>query len=118
MEIETGVALSRFTTLGTGGAARAFARPRRLDELVQALEWAAEGGLEVVCAIPGTVGGAVRMNAGAYGGELSGVLERALVVDDGGSRWLPAAGLEFSYRRSGLRSGQVVAAAELGLRRR
>ncbi len=37
-------------------------------------------GIEFGCAIPGTAGGAVRMNAGAYGGELRDVLEQAVVV--------------------------------------
>ena len=42
MMIEEGVALSRFTTIGVGGPARAFARPQTLDELQQALAWAVE----------------------------------------------------------------------------
>ena len=40
-------------------------------------------GIEFGCAIPGTAGGAVRMNAGAYGGELRDVLETAVVVGRG-----------------------------------
>jgi UDP-N-acetylmuramate dehydrogenase len=76
------------------------------------------GGLEFVCAIPGTVGGGVWMNAGAYGGDIAGALERALVVDAGGARWLTPAGLGLEYRRSGLRAGQVVAQAEFRLRPR
>jgi UDP-N-acetylenolpyruvoylglucosamine reductase len=47
VKIEEGVALSRFTTLGTGGPARAFARPATVDELVEALRWAAERQLPV-----------------------------------------------------------------------
>ena len=39
------------------------------------------GGFEFACAIPGTTGGGVWMNAGAYGGEFSQVLVRALVAD-------------------------------------
>jgi UDP-N-acetylenolpyruvoylglucosamine reductase len=175
--IEQGVELRRFTTLGTGGPARAFARPETLDELREALAWAAErglevapvglgsnllvadegvdglvvklrgelasadvagsmlragggaalavclhraraaelGGLEFVCAIPGTVGGGVWMNAGAYGGDISGALERALVVDAEGARWMTPAELGLSYRRSGLRGGQIVARAEFEL---
>ncbi len=73
------------------------------------------GGLEFACAIPGTVGGGVWMNAGAYGGEIAGVLERALVVDAEGARWLSPVGLGLRYRRSGLRPGQVVARAEFRL---
>ncbi|HET8527328.1 MAG TPA: UDP-N-acetylmuramate dehydrogenase [Gaiellaceae bacterium] len=170
-------ALSRYTTLGTGGPARAFAEPETVaaveellrrardegsevavvglgsnllvaDEGVDALvlhlrgELAAVeagdgllragggaanavalhraraaglGGFEFACAIPGTIGGGVRMNAGAYGGDFSQVLERALVATADGSGWLSAAELGLSYRRSDLRPGQVVVAAELRL---
>ncbi len=171
------VALSRYTTLGTGGPARWFAEPASVEELVERLAWAAGegvpvgvvglgsnllvadegfpglalklggelaraeaadgrlvagggaplavclhraraaelGGIEFVCAIPGTVGGAVWMNAGAYGGDIAGVLERALVADAKGTRWLTPAELGLRYRSSGLRHGQVVAQAELRL---
>ncbi len=73
------------------------------------------GGLEFACAIPGTVGGGVWMNAGAYGGDVSGVLGRALVADSEGARWLTPVELGLAYRRSGLRPGQVVARAEFVL---
>ncbi len=73
------------------------------------------GGLEFACAIPGTVGGAVRMNAGAYGAEIATVLGRALVADAGGARWLTPSELGLRYRRSGLGRGQVVARAEFRL---
>jgi UDP-N-acetylenolpyruvoylglucosamine reductase len=76
------------------------------------------GGLEFVCAIPGTVGGAVWMNAGAYGGDIAGVLEKAFVADARGTRWLTPAELGLTYRRSGLRPGQIVAGAEFRLERR
>jgi UDP-N-acetylenolpyruvoylglucosamine reductase len=76
------------------------------------------GGIEFVCAIPGTVGGAVWMNAGAYGGDISGVLERAHVTDAQGARWLTPQELGLTYRRSGLQQGQVVAAAQFKLERR
>jgi UDP-N-acetylenolpyruvoylglucosamine reductase len=76
------------------------------------------GGIEFVCAIPGTTGGAVWMNAGAYGGDVAGVLERALVVDGEGARWMGPAELGLSYRRSRLRHGQVVAEARFRLERR
>lgn len=171
------VALSRYTTLGTGGPARWFAEPASVEELVERLAWTADegvpvgvvglgsnllvadegfpglalklggelaraeaadgrlvagggaplavclhraraaelGGIEFVCAIPGTVGGAVWMNAGAYGGDIAGVLERALVADAKGTRWLTPAELGLRYRSSGLRHGQVVAQAELRL---
>jgi UDP-N-acetylmuramate dehydrogenase len=175
--IEEGVPLSRSTTLGTGGPARAFARPESLGELEQALAWARErglavatvglgsnllvadagvdalvlrlagalarvevdgrhvvagggaanavvlhrarsaslGGFEFACAIPGTTGGGVWMNAGAYGGDFSQVLVSALVVDCEGSRRMTPAELGLRYRHSDLRHGQVVAEVELAL---
>ena len=73
------------------------------------------GGLEFASAIPGTAGGGVRMNAGAYGSDHAAILERALVVSADGSGWLDAGQLELSYRHSGLRSGQVVARVEYRL---
>ena len=73
------------------------------------------GGLEFASAIPGTAGGGVRMNAGAYGSDYAAILERALVVSADGSSWLDAGQLELSYRHSGLRLGQVVARVEYRL---
>jgi UDP-N-acetylmuramate dehydrogenase len=73
------------------------------------------GSLEFTCAIPGTVGGGVKMNAGAYGGDIAGVLERALVVSAEGSEWRTPAELGLEYRRSGLEPGEVVARAEFRL---
>ena len=177
MKVEENVPLARFTTLGTGGPARTFARPESLDELHEALAWAAErglavatiglgsnllvaddgvdalvlrlagglattevdgellvagggvanavclhraraaglGGFEFACAIPGTVGGGVWMNAGAYGGDFAQILGRALVVDGGGAAWRTPEELGLRYRHSELRYGQVVARAELRL---
>ncbi len=73
------------------------------------------GGIEFVCAIPGTVGGGVWMNAGAYGGDIAGVLERALVVSAAGESWRTPAELGLEYRRSALEPGEVVARAEFKL---
>ncbi|HJX46676.1 MAG TPA: UDP-N-acetylmuramate dehydrogenase [Gaiellaceae bacterium] len=177
MNIEEGVPLSRFTTLGTGGPARAFARPESVAEVEELLRWAAErdiavatvglgsnllvaddgvdalvlklagalaevavngellrtgggaanavglhraraaglGGFEFACAIPGTTGGGVWMNAGAYDGEFSQVLVRALVATAEGTGWLTPAELGLSYRHSNLSHGQVVVQAELRL---
>jgi UDP-N-acetylenolpyruvoylglucosamine reductase len=70
------------------------------------------GGLEFACAIPGTVGGGVWMNAGAYGGDISTVLRRALVARADGARWRDPADLGLRYRRSGLQPGEIVARAE------
>jgi UDP-N-acetylenolpyruvoylglucosamine reductase len=73
------------------------------------------GGFEFACAIPGTVGGGVRMNAGAYGSDWKAVLARALVATADGSAWLGPAELGLEYRRSHLGPGQVVAAVEFRL---
>ena len=177
MTLEEGVELSRYTTLGTGGPARAFARPESVAEVEELLRWAAGqelavatvglgsnllaadegvealvlklggelataasdgtlvragggaanavvlhrarnaglGGFEFACAIPGTIGGGIWMNGGAYGGEFAEVLERALVTTADGSGHLTPVELGLSYRHSNLRHGQVVVAAELRL---
>ncbi|HWM13880.1 MAG TPA: UDP-N-acetylmuramate dehydrogenase [Gaiellaceae bacterium] len=73
------------------------------------------GELEFACAIPGTVGGGVWMNAGAYGSDIARVLDRALVAEAGRTRWLTPDELGLRYRSSGLRHGQVVARAEFRL---
>jgi UDP-N-acetylmuramate dehydrogenase len=175
--VEENVALARFTTIGTGGPARWFARPESVEELGEALAWAAAegapveviglgsnvlvhddgvealvlklggglasvhvdgdelvagggatnavclhrardgglGGLEFASAIPGTVGGGVRMNAGAYGREFRDVLVDALVVDADGARRMRADELDLSYRHSALRGDQVVAGVRVRL---
>jgi len=177
VNVERGTPLGRLTTIGTGGPARALARPRTLEQLEGALRYAAAEGLDVVvvglgsnvlaaddgvaalvlrlegeladaelrdgvlvagggasnavclhraraaglggfefaCAIPGTAGGGVRMNAGAYGRDWSDVLARALVVRAGGAEWLTPAELGLSYRHSELRAGDVVARVEYRL---
>ena len=171
------VLLSRLTTIGTGGPARAYAEPGTLAELEQTLVAAAERGLEVAtvglgsnllaadvgvdrlllrltgelatarpegtllvagggatnavclhrardaglggfefaCAIPGTAGGGVWMNAGAYGSDWSAILVRALVATAEGTGWLTPTELGFSYRHSNLEHGHVVAAVEYQL---
>lgn len=58
-------------------------------------------GLEFAAGIPGSVGGAVYMNAGAHGSDMSKVLEKALVLfEDGAIEWLTNDELQFSYRHS------------------
>jgi UDP-N-acetylenolpyruvoylglucosamine reductase len=180
VKLEDGVPLAKLTTIGTGGPARAFARPSTLAELEGALAWAAErelpvavvglgsnllaadegvdalvlklagdlasvrvegellvagggatnavclhqaraaglGGFEFACAIPGTAGGGVRMNAGAYGSDWSDVLARARVVSAEGDAWLNPTELGLSYRHSEVQHGQVVAGVEYRLARR
>ena len=72
-------------------------------------------GLEFGVNIPGTVGGAVKMNASAYGGDLSRVLDWVEVATpEGTSRRMPAE-LGFAYRRSRLGSREIVTRAGFGL---
>ena len=72
-------------------------------------------GLEFGINIPGTVGGAVRMNANAYGGELALCLEWVDVATaEGTDRRVPG-DLGFTYRRSNLEPGEVVARASFEL---
>lgn len=72
-------------------------------------------GLEFGINIPGTVGGAVRMNANAYGGQLARVLEWVGVCTGSGCERRRPADLGFSYRHSNLRSGEVVSRASFAL---
>ena len=90
-----------------GGASNAVCLHRARD--------AGLGGFEFACAIPGTAGGGVRMNAGAYERDWSEILVRVLVATADGESWLAADELGLSYRRSSLQPGQVVAAVEYRL---
>jgi UDP-N-acetylenolpyruvoylglucosamine reductase len=74
-------------------------------------------GLEFGVNIPGTVGGAVRMNANAYGGELGRVLEWVDVSTPAGTSRRRPEELGFAYRRSNLGSRAVVARARFALAR-
>ena len=74
-------------------------------------------GIEFGVNIPGTVGGAVRMNANAYGGELARALEWVDVVSAEGVKRRRPDELGFAYRRSGLRAGEIVARVRFALRR-
>jgi UDP-N-acetylmuramate dehydrogenase len=71
-------------------------------------------GMEFLSGIPGTIGGAVRMNAGAYGSEFADVALDVTVIDErGGAHVLNSCQLDFSYRRSALPAGWVVISARL-----
>jgi UDP-N-acetylenolpyruvoylglucosamine reductase len=80
----------------------------------QAARWGLSG-LEFGINIPGTVGGAVKMNANAYGGELGRVLEWVSVCAPGGVERREPSQLGLAYRRSSLRPGEVVSRASFGL---
>jgi UDP-N-acetylmuramate dehydrogenase len=69
-------------------------------------------GLEFLRSIPGTVGGFVRMNGGAYGGEVKDILvDCDLILRDGSCATLPVAALNYSYRHSDLPEGAIIVGA-------
>jgi len=72
-------------------------------------------GLEAAGGIPGSVGGGVAMNAGAYGWSLAEVVDEVEVASASGVRWIPANGLEWGYRHCRLPEGSVVTAVRLVL---
>jgi UDP-N-acetylmuramate dehydrogenase len=93
------------TTLRCGGGASGIA-------VSSAARDAGLAGLEFLRGIPGTVGGFVRMNGGAYGREVADVLVRAEVLTrTGAHRTLSAADLAYRYRHSNLPEGAIVTAA-------
>jgi UDP-N-acetylmuramate dehydrogenase len=75
-------------------------------------------GLEFAVGIPGTIGGGVMMNAGAYGGEMKDVVTQVTVIDETGAiRVLTAEEMQFGYRRSLLQTKPwIVADLEMELR--
>lgn len=76
-------------------------------------------GFEWAVGVPGSIGGAVRMNAGGHGSDMAASLRSIHVVDLHGGEdvVVPASQLELGYRRSNLRPHQVVVRAELALSR-
>jgi UDP-N-acetylmuramate dehydrogenase len=93
------------TIVAGGGAANAVCLHRARD--------AGLGGLEFASAIPGTVGGGVRMNAGAYGRDFAAVLLEATIVSGDGRRTAGPEELGLAYRTSRLRPGEIVAEVRL-----
>jgi len=89
----------------------------RLPTVAARAAHAGLSGLEFGVSIPGTVGGAVRMNANAYGGELARVLEWVDVATASGTERRTPDQLGFRYRRSSLRPQEVVARACFALDR-
>jgi UDP-N-acetylenolpyruvoylglucosamine reductase len=86
--------------------------------LPQAAAFAARAGLsglEFGVNIPGTVGGAVKMNANAYGGDLARVLEWVEITTSHGGEQRSPDELGFSYRRSNLQPREIVARASFAL---
>jgi UDP-N-acetylmuramate dehydrogenase len=74
------------------------------------------GGLAFLCGIPGSIGGAIAMNAGAYGGEIAQCLDWAEVATATGILRLTATELALSYRHAALPPGGVVSRVRLRAR--
>ncbi|MBJ7355122.1 MAG: UDP-N-acetylmuramate dehydrogenase [Thermoleophilaceae bacterium] len=87
----------------------------RLPRLAAKTAEHALSGLEFGVNIPGTVGGAIRMNANAYGGELASVLEWAEVASPEGIERRVPEDFEFTYRHSNISGYQVVTRAQFRL---
>jgi len=89
-----------------------------LAELVTLALREALTGMEFCAGIPGSVGGAVRMNAGAYGGEIKDICISARLLDpQGGVRTVERAALDFSYRNLDLPAETTIIGAAFHLRR-
>jgi UDP-N-acetylenolpyruvoylglucosamine reductase len=73
-------------------------------------------GMESAVGIPGSIGGAAVMNAGAYGFSISDVLREIVVYDENGERSAPPEGWQFHYRGSSIPDGAAVARITVGLR--
>jgi UDP-N-acetylenolpyruvoylglucosamine reductase len=95
------------TLIAGGGASNAVCLHRARE--------AGLGGFEFASAIPGTAGGGVRMNAGAYGRDWSAVVVDAVVAGPDGVRTLALDALGQTYRHSSLAAGEVVAQVRFGL---
>jgi UDP-N-acetylenolpyruvoylglucosamine reductase len=89
----------------------------RLPQAAARAARAGLSGLEFGVNIPGTVGGAVKMNATAYGGDLSRVLEWVEVASPAGTDRRAPSELGFAYRRSNLGRREIVARASFALER-
>lgn len=84
----------------------------KLPELVNESRERGLSGIEFACGIPGTVGGAVIMNAGAYGGEMKDVVEGIEFIGKKGQKgFMPGSEIGFSYRKTGLPKGIIVTRA-------
>lgn len=105
IEVDAGTA----TVVAGGAAALPVVARRSAAAGLTGFEWAV--------GVPGSIGGAVRMNAGGHGSDMAASLRRVRVVDlrTGEDGWMSAGALELGYRRSALTPHQVVVAAELAL---
>lgn len=103
------VAVDGVTVRAGGAAALPVVARRSVAEGLTGFEWAV--------GVPGSIGGAVRMNAGGHGSDMAAVLVEVRVIDlaTGNDEVVAPVDLDLGYRRSNLRATQLVAAATLGL---
>ncbi len=105
----TRTSLDRDGRLIAGGGAK-------LPDVVKLAAEHGRGHLTLLAGIPGTIGGALRMNAGAHGVEISDKLVRLRGFDLAGNPWSADAGrIEWRYRDSGIPANVIVTAAEFAL---
>jgi UDP-N-acetylenolpyruvoylglucosamine reductase len=102
-------------TIGQDGHRLLCGGGARLPQAAAFAARAGLSGLEFGVNIPGTVGGAVKMNANAYGGDLARVLEWVDVATETGMDRREPSQLGFEYRRSNLKPGEIVARASFAL---
>ena len=99
--------------VGAGAASIQVARACR-DAGIGSHGDQAVGGLEFLAGIPGTIGGALRMNAGAYGSEMADVVVQAKAIDGAGQlHYLPIAQFGYAYRHSELPEEWILTGASL-----
>ena len=90
----------------------------RLTAAAQAAAGQSLSGLEFAYGIPGLVGGALAMNAGAYGGEMTQIVQSVRILEpDGEIREFSNEQMEFGYRKSALKNGRIALSATLLLHR-
>jgi UDP-N-acetylmuramate dehydrogenase len=106
----------REVTIGEDGTVTAGAGANLIGTVLKTCR-AGWRGLESAVGIPGSVGGAAVMNAGAYGFSISDVLREIVVFDGHGEREDPPEGWRFHYRGSSIPEGSAVAAVTVGLAR-
>ena len=103
---------------GKGGVLLLAGAGCPLSELVSLAVREALAGMEFCAGIPGSVGGAVRMNAGAYGGEIKDIVESVSLLDaSGGIRAAAREELPFAYRNLDLPAETIIIGAAFRLRR-
>lgn len=92
----------------SGMTLTAEAGAKLVDTTYKALD-ASLSGMEFACGIPGSIGGAIYMNAGAYGGEMSDVVKSVdILLKDGTVKTLSHEALNFSYRYSAIRDLEAI----------